>query len=55
VAALCDIFDCGPADLITVTATESRRTRRTSDGTTAANVVAINELRPLRARVTRDE
>lgn len=55
VAALCDIFDCGPADLITVTAAESRRARRTSDGTTATNVVAMNELRPLRARVTRDE
>ncbi|MCE0765945.1 helix-turn-helix transcriptional regulator [Pseudonocardia kujensis] len=55
VAALCDIFDCGPDDLITVTATDARRTRRTSDGATAPNVVELNELRPLRARITRDD
>lgn len=54
-AALCDIFDCGPADLITVTAADARRGRRTSDGVTAANVVEMNELRPLRARITHDE
>jgi DNA-binding Xre family transcriptional regulator len=55
VAALCDIFDCGPEDLIAVTASGSRRSRRTSDGATAPNVVVMNELRPLRARVTGDD
>lgn len=57
VAALCDIFDCGPEDLITVTAADATRTRRAAGDqpSTDPNVVKMNELRPLRARVTRDD
>lgn len=55
VAALCDVFDCGVEDLLTTTATDGNKTRRT--GTTGAggeNVVAMNELRPMRARIVDD-
>lgn len=58
IAALCDIFTCGVEDLITVTAADTPRVRRTAGGTTVApdpNVVRMNELRPLRTRVTRDD
>ena len=54
-AALCDVFDCGVEDLVTTTATDAKKTRRT--GTTGArgeNVVAMNELRPMRARIVDD-
>ncbi|MBV9651367.1 MAG: helix-turn-helix transcriptional regulator [Pseudonocardiales bacterium] len=56
-AALCDIFDCGIEDLITVTATDAKKTRRAAGDTGSAqpNVVSMNQLRPLRARITRDE
>ncbi|GAA5159777.1 hypothetical protein GCM10023321_41400 [Pseudonocardia eucalypti] len=58
-AALCDIFDCGIGDLITVTATNTARSRRAAGGDSTVvsdpNVVSMNELRPLRARVTRDD
>jgi hypothetical protein len=45
--------DVGRSDLVTVTATDTPRTRRAAGGTTGApdpNVVSMNELRPLRAR-----
>ena len=52
VAALCDIFGCGPEDLITVTATDARVRKVASD----ANVVDLNKtIRPKRARVIRDD
>jgi len=57
VAALCDIFSCGPEDLITVTAADVKRTRRAAgdNGSSGPNVVQMNQIRPLRARVTRDD
>ncbi len=50
VAALCDIFECTPADLLTTTAADMRA-RRT--GTTVApNVVALDRtVRPRRANI----
>ena len=52
VAALCDIFSCGPEDLVTVTATDARVRKVASD----ANVVDLNKtIRPKRARVIRDD
>lgn len=53
VAAICDIFGCGPEDLLTVTATDAR-VRKT--GTSPApNVVDLNRTaRPCRARVIDD-
>ncbi|TWP36827.1 helix-turn-helix domain-containing protein [Leekyejoonella antrihumi] len=52
IAAICDIFDCGPHDLITVTAADVRA-RRT--GTEPNNVIGLDKAaRPRRARVTDD-
>ena len=49
IAAICDIFSCGPEDLITVTAADVRA-RKT--GTSAANVLDLNRtVRPRRARI----
>jgi hypothetical protein len=45
---LCDIFSCGPEDLVTVTAAEPRKA--------ASNVVAMTEaIKPVRARIIRDD
>ncbi|WP_238703532.1 helix-turn-helix domain-containing protein [Arthrobacter sp. TS-15] len=52
IAALCDIFSCGPEDLVTVTATDAKARKVASD----ANVVDLNKtIRPKRARVIRDD
>ncbi|WP_026536563.1 helix-turn-helix domain-containing protein [Arthrobacter sp. H14] len=51
VSALCDIFSCGPEDLIIVTAADARRKKTATD----ANVVNLDKsIRPKRARVSRD-
>lgn len=50
-AALCDIFDCGPEELITVTAADAKRARKAS-----GNVVKMSDaIKPVRARILRDE
>ena len=50
VAALCDIFDCGPDDLLTVTAADARA--RKTGTTPAANVVDLDRsVRPRRANI----
>ena len=58
VAALCDVFECGIDDLITTTAADAKKTRRTgtsgAGGSGSTNVVAMNELRPMRARIVDD-
>ena len=52
VAALCDIFGCGPEDLITVTAANAQRPRKTASG----NVVKMTDaIKPVRARIVRDD
>jgi DNA-binding Xre family transcriptional regulator len=53
VSAICDIFGCGPDELITVIATDARsRKTGTSPG---ANVVDLNRaVRPRRARIIDD-
>ncbi|HZE03337.1 MAG TPA: helix-turn-helix transcriptional regulator [Pseudonocardiaceae bacterium] len=52
VAALCDIFGCGPEDLITVTAADTRQPRRAT-GAAGGNVVEMHEaIHPIRARIT---
>ena len=54
IAALCDIFDCDIADLVTVTAVAAAP-RRKASGSTGGNVVDLNStIRPKRARVVRD-
>jgi len=50
-AALCDILDCVPGDLIEVTVETARR-RKTADDTTA---VAPKGRRPSRARIVADD
>lgn len=56
IAALCDIFECGPDHLITVTAADEKSKRRAAAESASPNVVALNRaVRPRRARVTRDE
>lgn len=53
IAALCDIFDCSPSDLVTVTA-ENARKKAAGDG--RENVVELNKtVRPARARVLGDD
>jgi DNA-binding Xre family transcriptional regulator len=54
VAAICDIFGCGPGDLITVTAAEVR-SRKTATAP-APGVVELNRsVRPRRARIIDDD
>lgn len=54
IAAVCDIFDCGPQDLLTVTAADAK-TRRTATHT-AANVVDLDRtVRPRRAQIIDDD
>lgn len=54
IAAICDIFGCGPEDLITVTAADARK-RRTGTAP-APNVVDLDRTaRPRRARVIDDD
>nr|WP_257890527.1 helix-turn-helix domain-containing protein [Rhodococcus sp. USK10] len=43
VAALCDIFGCGVDDLVTVTATDTRRKRAAAS---TPNVVEMNKAAP---------
>ena len=54
IAAICDIFSCGPEDLITVTAADVRaRKTRTAN---SPNVVDLNRtVRPRRARIIDDD
>jgi len=53
IAALCDIFGCGPEDLVTVTAADARK-KAASAG--RENVVELNKaIRPKRARVISDD
>jgi DNA-binding Xre family transcriptional regulator len=47
VAALCDIFECGPKDLITVTAAEARRPRRAAAGDQSTVVDMRESLKPM--------
>jgi DNA-binding Xre family transcriptional regulator len=56
-AALCDIFGCGVEDLVTVTATDTRRRQTASSPLAAApNVVELNKsVRPRRARIISDD
>ncbi|OBB74463.1 helix-turn-helix transcriptional regulator [Mycobacterium sp. 852014-52144_SCH5372336] len=56
-AALCDIFDCGVEDILTVTASDVRRKKAAASTTTERpNVVDLNKsARPRRARVIRDD
>jgi DNA-binding Xre family transcriptional regulator len=54
VAAICDVFNCGPDDLITVTAADARKKPIAAAG--RANVVELNKsARPRRARVISDD
>ncbi len=54
IAAICDIFSCGPEDLITVTAADARA--RKTGTTHSPNVVDLNRIaRPRRARVIDDD
>lgn len=54
VAAICDVFNCGPHDLITVTAADARKKPIAAAG--RANVVELNKsARPRRARVISDD
>lgn len=57
VAALCDIFDCTPADLITTTAADARARKKAADAAVKApNVVSLHRAtRPLRARIIDDD
>ena len=51
-AAVCDIFACGPEDLLTVTGADARPKKAVA----APNVVDLNKsMRPKRARVLRDD
>lgn len=53
IAALCDIFGCGPEDLVTVTAADARK-KAASAG--HENVVELNKaIRPKRARIISDD
>ncbi|MHA7288013.1 helix-turn-helix domain-containing protein [Arthrobacter sp. MDT3-44] len=55
VSALCDIFTCGPGDLITVTAADAKA-RKAASGASGAEVVSLNKtIRPKRARVISDD
>jgi DNA-binding Xre family transcriptional regulator len=53
-AALCDIFDCTPADLI-ATKAENATPRRTATGETGEPSAQIGPIRPKRARIRPDQ
>jgi DNA-binding Xre family transcriptional regulator len=54
IAAICDVFSCGPEDLITVTAADARK--KPIAAAAGASVVDIDKsARPKRARVIRDD
>ena len=54
IAAICDIFSCGPEDLITVTAADVRA--RKTGTVNSPNVVDLNRtVRPRRARIIEDD
>lgn len=54
ISAICDIFDCGPEDLITVTAADARAKRTAT--ASPANIVQLNRsVRPRRAKVIDDD
>ncbi len=54
IAAICDIFSCGPEDLITVTAADVRA--RKTGTANSPNVVDLNRtIRPRRARIIDDD
>lgn len=51
-SALCDIFGCSPAELITVTADDVKPVKKTAN----AAVIDLNtQARPRRARIIRDD
>jgi len=52
-AALCDILDCGPQDLLEVVA-EARRGRKTAGGD-EPTTAEVKQLRPVAARLRRPE
>lgn len=56
IAALCDIFSCGPQDLVTVTAADARVRKNVAGATISSpNVVELNRtIRPRRARIIDD-
>ena len=52
-AALADIFDCGPDDLLTFTAADAKKPRKAA---TAGKVVNMTDaIKPVRARIVRDD
>ena len=54
IAAICDIFSCGPEDLFTVTAADVRA--RKTGTANSPNVVDLNRtVRPRRARIIDDD
>lgn len=53
-AALCDIFHCTPADLITTSATDAASAKRAVNEVTNLNAVG-SRARPKRARVIADD
>lgn len=54
IAAICDIFSCGPEDLITVTAADAKA--RKTGTVNSPNVVDLNRtVRPRRARIIDDD
>jgi DNA-binding Xre family transcriptional regulator len=55
-SALCDIFDCGLEDLVTVTAADVQRPRQAAAQARAGNVVKMTDaIKPVRARIVRDD
>ena len=53
IAALADIFQCGPQDLMTFTAADAKKPRKAA---AAGNVVNLADaIKPVRARITRDD
>ena len=53
IAALTDIFQCGPQDLMTFTAADAKKPRKAA---VAGNVVNLADaIKPVRARITRDD
>lgn len=54
-AALADIFECGPEDLVTFTAADAKKPRKTA-AAADENVVKMSDaIKPVRARILRDD
>jgi DNA-binding Xre family transcriptional regulator len=53
-AAVCDIFDCGPEEFVTVTAADANQQRKAAAAGKSKVTKITDAIKPVRARITDD-